>query len=387
MKLRNLLPFLAVAALTVTACKKKGCTDAEANNYNESAKKDDGTCTYDTDEDIKVPNTYSFTDENGNNTVSYGGQTDRLNQLGEMTTYMKSGTAAELDVTVLNAMFANEGDNGGGNFSFSSSKQLKNKCLTIDVPLFEGYLAELADASVSFGIEAEAGVAGTLSSGSSTYLFASNGIEYTQLIEKGLMGAVFLNQATNTYFGDGKMNVDNSTAVAPADGKYYTEMEHHWDEAFGYFGAPEDFPTNTTGLRFWAKYCNSQDANLGCNAKLMNAFLKGRAVINQKADLSIRNEQITIIRKEWERVSASQAVTYLEGAKANFGTDNAKYLHELSEAYAFILNLKYAPLETRVIDFATINNLLEDVIGDNFWAVTIVDLNTAINTLNDTYNF
>lgn len=31
----------------VPACKKKGCTDPEANNYNAEAKKDDGTCTYD----------------------------------------------------------------------------------------------------------------------------------------------------------------------------------------------------------------------------------------------------------------------------------------------------------------------------------------------------
>lgn len=33
----------------VPACKKKGCTDPDANNYNAEAKKDDGTCTYDTE--------------------------------------------------------------------------------------------------------------------------------------------------------------------------------------------------------------------------------------------------------------------------------------------------------------------------------------------------
>lgn len=39
---------LAGALITVLpACKKKGCTDPAANNYNSEAKKDDGTCTFD----------------------------------------------------------------------------------------------------------------------------------------------------------------------------------------------------------------------------------------------------------------------------------------------------------------------------------------------------
>lgn len=39
--------FIAfVASLGFTACKKKGCTDAVAVNYTESAKKDDGSCLY-----------------------------------------------------------------------------------------------------------------------------------------------------------------------------------------------------------------------------------------------------------------------------------------------------------------------------------------------------
>ena len=37
-----------VLATTFTSCKKKGCTDEAATNYNAEAEKDDGTCTYDT---------------------------------------------------------------------------------------------------------------------------------------------------------------------------------------------------------------------------------------------------------------------------------------------------------------------------------------------------
>jgi hypothetical protein len=165
-------------------------------------------------------------------------------------------------------------------------------------------------------------------------------------------------------------------------------MEHHWDEAFGYFGAPIDFPTNTDGIRFWTKYCNKQDANLGgANATIMNAFKKGRAVISQGFDLSMRDEQIQIIRREWERVSARQAVAYFQGAIDNFGTDNAKFLHELSEAYAFVLSLKYVPLDTRVINFTEIEYILDDNIGDNFWDVEVSDMNAAITSLNSIYGF
>lgn len=40
--------FVALAASTLflNSCKKEGCTDPTATNYNEKAKKDDGSCTY-----------------------------------------------------------------------------------------------------------------------------------------------------------------------------------------------------------------------------------------------------------------------------------------------------------------------------------------------------
>ncbi len=379
------LIVLALATLTLS-CKKEGCTDETASNYNEKAKKDDGSCVFDESE-LMIPTTYVFTDANGNNTVSFGGQTDRLNQLEEMTTYMKSGIVNVLSSTVLNDMFANTDENGGGNFSFSSSKQLKNKSFPTDVPLFEGYLDSLADASVDFAIAATDGQAGTVTNGAKTYLVSANGIEYTQLIEKGLMGATFLYQANQVYFGEERMSAQNETASDPNAGKFYTDLEHHWDEAFGYFGAPIDYLTSTEDFRFWARYTDLRDAQLGSKAIIMNALLKGRAAIQQKAAISVRNEQIEIARKEWERVSAAQAVFYLEEARDNFGTDNAVYLHVLSEAYAFILSLKYVPLETRVINFGEIDMLLTDMIGDNFWQVTTVDLTNAINTINGIYNF
>ena len=67
---------------------------------------------------------------------------------------------------------------------------------------------------------------------------AANGYDYGQLISKFIMGAVFYNQAVDTYLDEYL-----SAAKKPNDQPYkkgaaYTGKEHAWDEAFGYFGTP-----------------------------------------------------------------------------------------------------------------------------------------------------
>ena len=64
------------------------------------------------------------------------------------------------------------------------------------------------------------------------------GYDYSQLISKFLMGAVFYNQAVDNYLNKG-LRADHKPNDKPyKDGAYYTGKEHVWDEAFGYFGAP-----------------------------------------------------------------------------------------------------------------------------------------------------
>lgn len=363
----------------MTSCKK-GCTDPTAINFDEKAKKDNSSCVY--DEAYEIPTNYSFTDASGNSTVDYSGQTDRLDQLSEMVVLMKTGTTTILSAQDIKDMFANTGGNGNGLFSFTSTKQLEDKCFSLDVPMFKLWMDEIALASASNGSAASNGQAGILSSGTSTYLFDANGKEHVQMIEKGLMGAVFLNQALNEYFGDVKMNVDNTTAVDASQGKYYTTMEHHFDEAFGYFGVDVNFPT-VAATRFWGKYCNSQNAALNSNSDMMNNFLKGRAAISGK-ELGDRDQAIAAIRNEWEAISAYQAMAYIDGAIANFGIDNAKFLHELSEAYAFAWNLRYASVETRKMSPSE-HSALMDQFPINFWSITLADLNNIKNTINAKY--
>ena len=63
------------------------------------------------------------------------------------------------------------------------------------------------------------------------------GYNYTQLISKFAMGAVFYNQAVDNYL-DEKLGADNKPNNKPyKEGAHYTGKEHSWDEAFGYWGA------------------------------------------------------------------------------------------------------------------------------------------------------
>lgn len=372
------LLIISALGLALGACKKQGCTDETATNYNEKATKDDGSCEYPATTSYTVPATYFFTDGNGNSTVSYSGQTDRLSQLDEMIAYAELGKTSIISSQVLNDMFSNSNNP----FSFVSSKQLKDKCFGLDVAMIEGLFDKIANASQVSSQTASSGQAGTLTSGTSTYLFDENGFDCAEMIEKSIMGAVFMNQALNVYFGTDKMNVDNSTAVNASTGDYYTTMEHHWDEAFGYFGVPTDFPT-TAATHYWGKYCNSQNPTLGCNALMMNNFLKGRAAISNKV-YADRDQAISTIRTTWENISASQAVAYMDKAISHYGTDNAKFLHVLTEAYTFSFNLRYSPLETRRMN-TNEHKALMSQFGTNLWNLTLQDLNGIKATLEAKY--
>lgn len=331
------------------------------------------------DDNYTVPTTYNF------DNVDYSGQTDRIKMLAEMTTYMKSAHdngAAALDAQKLKNMYSTTNSPFTDAALNGSTKQLKSKTYPNEDTKFELYIDSLAAASQHTSKTAANGQAGIGVSGTSKYLFNAKGFELTQLIEKGLAGACFYYQATSVYFGSGQMDVDNENVVT---GKG-TNMEHHWDEAFGYFGAPIDFPTNTTGLGLWAKYCNGRNGLLGTNAGVMDAFLKGRAAISNK-DLTTRDEQITEVRKYWEQVVAATAIHYLNGGKTSIGAgDEPKKLHELSEAYTFIMCLKYGTGVNGITN-AQVDGILSSLAGSadplqaNIYTITETKINTAIDAI------
>jgi len=317
--------------------------------------------------DYAVPTTYNF--EN----ASYGGQVDRINMLAELETYMKvANEGGVVDATIAKAMFANEA------YTWTSeafteaqpTKQLKSKTFDDQQEVIEALIDELADLSVT-------GTLTTSANGEKTYLFNESGFEPIQLISKGIMGACFYYQGTSVYLSDAKMDVDNN--VDALEEGAYTDMQHHFDESFGYFGAPVELAiSNTEGGISWAKYAKKTiNGGLSTIDNLMqDGFILGRAAINNE-DYTTRDEAIGTIRAEWEMIPVSAALHYLNGAIEDVA-DDALRNHQLSEAIAFISALKY---NTEASITATDVDAIIAELGTNLYEVTPEMINAARTSL------
>lgn len=347
-----------------------------------SCSKDDDNNTTTTPSTYTIPSTYTFKRE-GKNTVSFSGQTERKNQLTEMVAILKKGNKGEqVDAQMLKDMFSNKDDNGGGHFGFTSTKQLKSKVIEGPVAtMIEGWMdgIEAASKSGKPGSNGQAGVLTGATGEKGPYLMNEKGMEYAQLIEKSIMGSVFMYQITQVYLGNKKLDVDNTKSVDKAAGKYYTEKEHHWDEAFGYFTDGVDFPVSGTS-RFLGKYVNGRNDILKSGDKIMAAFLKGRAAVTNKDDKAVE-ESREIIRKEMEIVFVATAIHYLNDAIADIGKDVNRN-HFLSEAWAFANSIKYAYMPK--MSNAQVDEVL-GLMGDNFYEAEAGKLKEAKDKLSAAY--
>jgi hypothetical protein len=342
-----------------------------------------------------IPSTYNFSN------VSYGGQTDRLNMLAELTAEMKKPANGEvIDAQTLMDMYANENTPFADADLNASSKDLKSKTFAgagsvPGVDYFEALLQYQAAFSSTNTGPWSPGTAGVATTGSKKYYFSSRGVEYAQLVEKGLMGAVFYYQIAETYTREGKIGdaVDNDNVT---DGKG-TDMEHHWDEAFGYFGAVTDLTEanyqdklDAGVIKYHAKYA-AKGSNAGLNTvgNVMDQFIKGRYGISNK-NYNMRDAAAASVRAEYEKIMVTTAIHYLNGAASNFA-DDAKRNHELSEAYAFIISLYYnndKAMTSAEID-EVVNIFKEDIGGGmmvtSFLQTTIEDITEAKDKLSAAY--
>lgn len=364
MKLYSLFSYLAVTGLlTFTSCRKDTKTpDPEpvsppAPSYT-------------------VPGEYTFAN------VNYSGQTTRLDMVLELKAYMNSGNTigTPLSAAKLKDMYANLNSAFTNPALNTSGKDIKSKVFLTDQTLYEAYMDNISAASQSTvnGSNGTAGVVISSTDANKKYLCDANGVEWTQVIEKGLMGSLMYYQTTAVYLDAAKIGntVDNTTITAGQG----TNMEHHWDEAFGYFGVPVNFPATTTGIRFWGKYCNDRNALLSTNNTIMNAFLKGRAAISNK-DYTTRDAQVVIIRDTWEKVIASTIISYVNATKLKL-TDDGIRNHNLSEIKGFLMNLKCNP--TKKITAAVISDL-ENLLGNNFYNITGANLDLIKDKLSTIY--
>jgi hypothetical protein len=364
MKVLNYFPILALAALTCTSsCKKDKKTPEEETPTPSSPA-------------YTVPTSYNFTN------ADFTSSTRRISMLGEMTTYIRSThTSTLISQPSLNAqklkdMYANVNNLFTGVDLNTSGVQLKDQ--TSNAFSFQSVLeanfVDAADASVIAAANpttstASNGVKGKIISPARAILVDANGFEYKEFAEKGIMGAVFYHKATTILTNIG--SYDNTSLVNGA-----TAQEKAWDEAFGYFGVPIAFPTNTVGLKYWGTYANSVNAAINCNTTIMDAFLKGRAAISNK-DNEGRDVARTVVINTWEKAAAAKCINYLKGAKNNI-TDAGTLHHNLSEGYGFVTAFRYNPSKT--ISDADISLLLS-YFGNNLYVITQTNIENAINKL------
>ncbi|MFY0599158.1 MAG: DUF4856 domain-containing protein [Cyclobacteriaceae bacterium] len=343
---------------------------------------------------LEVPSTYTFT-RDGSTSVSFSGQTDRLNMLAEMKGEVGKGdNGEEVDADALANMFANENTSFSDADLNASTKQIENKTFVADIQFFKDLFqaAELVSKDiVANSTAAEEGQAGMIERGTSGTFISVNakGWEFTQFVEKGLMGALIYNQIFNTYLTDAEIgsDVDNVTIL---EGKNYTDLEHHFDEAYGYFGAPIDYAVSDPDLtsdedRFWVKYTHDVNAVYPISEDLMKAYITARtAIVNN--DHATKDVQVDAIYEMHELVAAGTAIHYINSALEDLNAnDTGNLFHHLSEGYNFVKAIKYSPVAA--LTSTQITTILETDFGTdgNFWTASQESLNTAKSTLTTAY--
>ncbi|MFT5433981.1 MAG: hypothetical protein ACI9OJ_004693, partial [Myxococcota bacterium] len=236
------------------------------------------------------------------------------------------------------------------------------------------------------------------------YVTAS-GLDLQQLIGKFLLMAVNFSQGTDDYLSndvDGKGLLASNAATESA----YTDLEHAWDEAFGYFGAARDYANYTDeelsakgGRDDWQGYhdtdgdgmidlgseynfaasVNAAKRDRGAVAATnftgdaFGAFLRGRAII-AAADGELTEAQMTALLVErdavvtaWEKAVAATVVHYINETIVHIdsfgGADYSfsDYAKAWSEMKGFALGFQFNPASPLSdVDFVALHGKFAD---------------------------
>lgn len=371
--------------------------------------------------EINEPTTYNFS-RDGQSTVSFGGQTTRIQMGEELISELKNFSSTEV---VLNEMFANKtaaGDdvNPFGNSTLNeSTKSIKSKVAassdyfsanTVTAAKikaeFESWMtAQVNEVFPHQNTLAEAGQAGQIADGSSARYVNAQGLEYNQVFGKSLIGGLMLDQALNNYLSptvlDAGSNRADQEAGVTADGKPYTNMEHKWDEAYGYvYGTAADItnPNLTIGEddSFMNKYIGrvNGDTDFATIAEdIYNAFKLGRAAL-VAGDYETRDAQAEVIQKELSKVIGVRAVYYLIQGSINVGNNEmGAAFHDLSEGYGFIYSLQFTRNPLTAQPYLTgeeVNAILVDLMDDGangLWDVKVETLEDLAATIAAKFDF
>ncbi|SKB63009.1 protein of unknown function [Salegentibacter holothuriorum] len=379
------------------------------------------SCTSDDDvtpdnPELEIPVTYNF-ERDGNSTISYSGQTTRLQMTSEILSNFTDFENGSEDL-LLN-MFANENapfENASLN---ESSKSVKSKVAASKLYFsantvesaeiksdFDSYITEQFTAVKANKEQlAEAGKPGQIAQGTKVRYVNGKGLEMNQAFAKGLIGGLLADQILNNYLAqevlDEADNRANNDAGIVEEGKSYTTMEHKWDEAYGYLYGDPSIPTedpntvlNESDDALLFNYMGSvnDDSDFeGIAEETFEAFKTGRAAI-VAGDYETRDEQVKIIRENISTIIAVRAIYYLQAGKKQLADgENGAAFHSLSEGYGFIYSLRFThnpEIEAPYVSADNVDNYLNQLMdGNGFWEVTPETLDTISDEIAAGFDF
>ena len=364
------------------------------------------SCDTDNQEDeliVVAPANYEFV-RDGASTVSFSGQTARLNMADEIYNALNTNTftkAQLLEMFNNGTGFSTDALNNAGKVVGSKTASGCNHgALAVTKARYTDMLEDFADNVIpAWTATASDGSAGLLTDSKRTINVNAKGWEVDQTFIKGIIGGMCVDQIVNNYLDpcqlDSGTRRDDNTNGILSSGKNYTDMEHKWDEGFGYlYGQEEDatradlgtspLGNGTTLMKYFKKI---NDSNMpGIGEIVFDAFKLGRAAI-VAGDYELRDAQAKIIMIHLSKVVGYKAVDYLEGYMDKMAAgNNADAIHALSEGYGFILSLMFTNDGTGTPYFSEseVNSMLLKM--DNMWTVSNTDLSEMVTSIKSRFN-
>ncbi len=161
------------------------------------------------------------------------------------------------------------------------------------------------------------------------------GLAVSEAFKYMTLGAIYLDQILNVHldeqiFESEEMRSRHENRVMP-DGKNYTELEHHWDLAYGYYRYVQPLVKG-----------EGMPALNGSEERVRQAFVYGRMCL-ENYDYAKLMAFLHIIRKDISKAVALRAVDHLVGvntlANAQEHAPNAFYF--LSQAYGLVFATQF----------------------------------------------
>jgi hypothetical protein len=325
---------------------------------------------------------------NGDSTVNRNDGRTRLRMFRALFAYIGTAVSnnATLDSTKMSNMFANKNNAFDGTYADLNALDMSIKEATAfskpNQAAVHNYLevafGRMAYISQFTGQTASKGTPGK----NGTYLVDAKGIEWAQIIQKTLIGAYHLDYIGNVLLNTG-LDADNHQLVT---GKKYTQLEHNWDEAYGFFTNNDMYYNGTTDQNA-AKI--SSELYLGSYAweynktgfvKLHAAFLKGRAAIHNN-DLNEVRAQARIIRNTLELAIGGAANGYM-GKASDASATEASRVHAFGEGNGFVYSTRFCTLIGA--DDTYSDDLIDDLFTPTsltFYDITAAQFTTVANKL------